>query len=60
MISKYEAEAHIVLLVQKIDKLRLREMPDCDRQRAIAQVDEEIKELKQITGPRHIVGRFEG
>jgi len=60
MMSPEEAEKQIRHLVAKIDTLRRREMSESDREAAIQQAEQEIRDLKKITGPRHITGRFRG
>jgi uncharacterized membrane protein YukC len=56
-MTEEEAEALIVSLVKKIDRLRASaSMSDADKTAAVAQVDSEIRDLKKVTGPRHITG----
>jgi hypothetical protein len=55
-MNKQKAEEAIVSLVQQVDAIRASDMTEDKKVRAIALIDEEIKDLKKITGPRRITG----
>jgi hypothetical protein len=53
-ITKEQAERAIEERVRLIDAMRASNAPD--KEQAIAHVEGELRELKKVTGPRHIVG----
>lgn len=55
-MNKEEAETEIVLCVRQIDALRESNLLEVDKTDRIHEVSSKIKKLKEITGPRHIVG----
>lgn len=57
-MNKEEAEKKICELVRQIDGVRAMGLTKEKENGRIAQLDEEIRELKKITGPRHLTGTF--
>lgn len=57
-MNKEEAEKKICELVRRIDGVRAMGVSKEKEEGRIAQLDEEIRELKKITGPRHLTGTF--
>lgn len=55
-MTSEQAEARIVELVQRVDNIRATEMHIADKAAAIQEVEREIADFKQITGPRPITG----
>lgn len=56
-MEKQEAEASICKLVTRIDAIRLTDMPEADKVKQIAEIEGNIKELVEVTGPRHLIGK---
>lgn len=55
-MNKEEAEIEIVLCVRQVDAIRESDLSDVDKADRMSVVDKQIKKLKEITGPRHIIG----
>lgn len=56
-MDKAQAEARIVELVKRIDEIRAT-LTGQNQVDAMEAVQEEIREMRQITGQRQIVGTF--
>lgn len=56
-----EAEKKIVSLVKEVDAVRAKVgVADDDKKAMIVEIEREIQDLKKITGPRKITGKYGG
>lgn len=55
-MNKEEAETEIVLCVRQIDAIRESNLSEAVKADRMSVVEKQIKKLKEITGPRHIIG----